>query len=315
MGVVHEEGTNRLRALSGRVLIGRAASCSVPIAEGSVSAEHAVVYWQDGWYVRDLASRNGTYLDGQRLEPGTSVLWGRAQILVFGGARPWTLMDDGPPGLVVVPRIAGNLDTRRATCSRLGLLGLPDRGEPLVTFRERGGNWVVETEATEEPAEDRAEITIGGRTWQVLVPGRAHDVAETSNLSAAPQIRLHTSRLYLRVSPDEERVRMEMHLNTGVRKLRRRSHGYLLVTLARLRLRDRQRGLAADDAGWVETEQLLAMLKLNRSALNTLVYRAREQFSGLGLPDGGEIITRRPSMDLIRIGVEDLVVETAEVPR
>ncbi len=71
---------------SGHLLIGRSQNCSVrfdPYAEKIVSSQHAFIYsGDDGFYVRDNGSTNGTYLNGQpitkaRLSDGDVIVFGR----------------------------------------------------------------------------------------------------------------------------------------------------------------------------------------------------------------------------------------------
>jgi hypothetical protein len=52
-------------------LLGRSVVCSFPLPLASVSRFHAVVgYCRDrGFYVLDLRSRNGTYVNGERIQP------------------------------------------------------------------------------------------------------------------------------------------------------------------------------------------------------------------------------------------------------
>lgn len=49
--------------------IGRAPECDVVITEPAISRQHAEVRWQyGGWQLIDLGSRNGTYLDGVKIQ-------------------------------------------------------------------------------------------------------------------------------------------------------------------------------------------------------------------------------------------------------
>lgn len=52
------------------VLIGRGLDCTIVVDDGDVSRKHAEIFTRDGgatWFVRDLESANGTYLNGDRI--------------------------------------------------------------------------------------------------------------------------------------------------------------------------------------------------------------------------------------------------------
>ena len=74
-----------------RVTIGRSQENDVDLADGRVSRLHAVLERVAGvWCVRDLSSRNGTFVNGDRvngerpLHPGDELLVGRTQLLFRG---------------------------------------------------------------------------------------------------------------------------------------------------------------------------------------------------------------------------------------
>ena len=57
------------RCFTGTVRIGRDPECELSVTERSVSKVHAEVRCEEGqWWIVDLQSRNGTYLDGERIE-------------------------------------------------------------------------------------------------------------------------------------------------------------------------------------------------------------------------------------------------------
>ena len=59
------------------LIIGRASSNEIPIADERSSRRHAEIFFELGeWKVRDLGSRNGTYVDGQKLEEAKSLAAG-----------------------------------------------------------------------------------------------------------------------------------------------------------------------------------------------------------------------------------------------
>jgi pSer/pThr/pTyr-binding forkhead associated (FHA) protein len=73
-----KEGENR---------IGRAADCSIVIQGSTVSSRHAVIYKEGGaWYIKDLGSKNGTYVRGnritaERLTSGCTVKLGQVEMV------------------------------------------------------------------------------------------------------------------------------------------------------------------------------------------------------------------------------------------
>ena len=56
------------RAETDRLLIGRHHACDVVVANPTVSRRHAQLTWRDGvWILQDLASKNGTAVNGERV--------------------------------------------------------------------------------------------------------------------------------------------------------------------------------------------------------------------------------------------------------
>jgi hypothetical protein len=70
------------------LLVGRHDACDVVVGHPSVSRKHARLSFRDGhWVLRDLASTNGTRVNGKRvvrcrLEPGDRLSLGSADLLV-----------------------------------------------------------------------------------------------------------------------------------------------------------------------------------------------------------------------------------------
>jgi MoxR-like ATPase len=53
----------------GRLIIGRGDECDIRLNQGSISRQHAVLDYIDGsWYVEDLGSQNGVFVDGEKVE-------------------------------------------------------------------------------------------------------------------------------------------------------------------------------------------------------------------------------------------------------
>jgi S-DNA-T family DNA segregation ATPase FtsK/SpoIIIE len=93
--LVVDDGTSiATRRLGRRVLVGRALTADVRIDDPAVSRLHARIEMRDdGVYVEDLGSRNGTTIngvsaDGQRLAAGDEIRIGAASI-IFRGVGTW----------------------------------------------------------------------------------------------------------------------------------------------------------------------------------------------------------------------------------
>ena len=67
--VIAEQG-NRLASvpLQGNLQVGRADACQIKLSDTYVSSFHARIFSRDGeWYVEDLGSTNGTYMNQRRV--------------------------------------------------------------------------------------------------------------------------------------------------------------------------------------------------------------------------------------------------------
>lgn len=70
-------GGRRETRISGPVTIGRSPSATIPIDDKTLSREHTQVYGQNGrYYVKDLDSKNGTYLNGQLIRQAEALKHG-----------------------------------------------------------------------------------------------------------------------------------------------------------------------------------------------------------------------------------------------
>ena len=92
--VVDDRSTITTRRFGRRVLVGRAPTADVRIDDPRVSRLHARIEMRDdGIYVEDLGSRNGTSVNGVasaavRLAPGDEIGIGAASI-IFRGVGTW----------------------------------------------------------------------------------------------------------------------------------------------------------------------------------------------------------------------------------
>ncbi|MBX9693001.1 MAG: FHA domain-containing protein [Cyanobacteria bacterium] len=58
--------TNERVTLEKAVMIGRAPENEIVLPDdGYVSAEHAKIFWENGWWIEDVNSSNGTYVNDE----------------------------------------------------------------------------------------------------------------------------------------------------------------------------------------------------------------------------------------------------------
>lgn len=82
----------RLRRTDGKVfqlrthtVVGRAPCAQLTLSSRSVSFEHAAIHHLDGtWHVRDLASKNGTFVNGKRIDDGKRMTLKPGDVVAFG---------------------------------------------------------------------------------------------------------------------------------------------------------------------------------------------------------------------------------------
>ena len=90
-------------------------------------------------------------------------------------------------------------------------------------------------------------------------------------------------------------------------ELPERKFHYVLVVLARQRLKDALAGHPDRECGWLDREALYQMLRTDRESLNTDVSRARKQLAVLGVAGARDLI--EVWGDARRIGVARLQVD------
>ncbi|MDY3555889.1 HD domain-containing protein [Gemmata sp. JC717] len=153
----------RLRGLSGEIKgqvwesdtqlrAGRIGTLEIVLDDSSVSRRHAeVLHGDDGWYVRDVGSTNGTYVNGVRIGPGEQPLKSR-DIVQFGKVAVIVELTDaveGPPSNQhVVAAAVSSFDEgiRRLAYDRNHM---PRAGEQMLALL-RAGHHFVNTQSEDQ---------------------------------------------------------------------------------------------------------------------------------------------------------------------
>lgn len=287
-------------------LIGREPSAPLRLDDVSVSWRHASLRWTGlAWELQDLGSRNGTFVDGERILPGSRVLLRLGSRLRFGSqAGEWHLVDADPP----LPS-AWDVETGERIFAEDGLIALPNAEEPEVSiYCQADGSWVAERAALVWEPKPLEVVAIGPRQFRFEPGGAVHETWS----SRVDQLTPATIALEFVVSRNEEQVDLTVVHPARRIALRPRAHGYMLLTLARLRAEDqRDSSIPATSQGWVHQEQLVKMLATSPPQLAVDIFRARKQFSEAGIADAAQIVERRPTSHELRIGVANLAIDVA----
>ena len=299
MGVLEHPATGRREPLASDLLVGRDAACFVRLSDARASGVHARLRWTGlAWAVRDLGSRNGTWLNRERLDGVDERVVPPGATLDFGhtGER-WVLASSAPPVALALCLSSG----ARVEASR-ELLALPSEENPEVVVCYDGQNWQLEQDAASRAVADQELVTVGNEPWRLFLPMVAESTRQTDD--SLPD--LACTDACFRVSQDEEHVDLTFRWPGGEVYLEPRAHLYALLTLARERLAatDQPDG----ERGWLAVDRLAKMLGTDRKTLNVHLWRAREQVARVGFLDANMLFERRHTSAQIRIGLSQITI-------
>jgi hypothetical protein len=309
MASLRHVSTGKTHLLEPHHVVGRGLTCNLRLTPVYVSAQHAELRWvQHRWELRDLASRNGTFLNGERLKAGEEYAAGKGARVAFGSLdEQWELVDAFAPPVMAVP-----VDGGEPVAMEGELLALPSGEDPAVTIyrAEPGpggglGGWLREdSNHSVVPIANLQVFSCGGRSWKFCCT----EDTSTYRFPFATEVALRHVHLVFRVSRDEETVHVQMHVGDRSIDLGARAHNYLLVMLARQRLKDREDGHPETACGWIDYEDFSHDPRMVPQQVSIDVFRLRKQFAGAEVIDAAGIVERRPMTRQLRIGVEKLTV-------
>jgi hypothetical protein len=290
----HKSNQRRV-ILSAEHVIGRLPTSTLVLDASFVSTAHALVRWNGQvWELRDLGSRNGTFLNNRRIAVGEFVALERGALLTFGAnSETWELVDAAPPVPCAVP-----LDGGEASPCEDGAIIIPTASDSFATIYFEAGSWQLELPDAMFSLAPGQLFEVAGRQWRLECP-LAPAATEAANES---QWSLSEALLAFHVSSDEEHVALAVHCGGCVKQLGERNGFYLALILARQRLRDTQ--VHALEAGWVDVDSLLQMIPCygSYSALNVEIFRLRRALAQAGARDPSSIVERRRGQ--VRFGTD-----------
>jgi len=270
VAVLRAAEPGRSLPLPAHCVIGRARACDLVLAEKSVSGQHAAIEWTGGeWELRDLGSRNGTYLDNKKLTGGARAVLTAGMRLRFGlDAAVWTLLDVAPPQLM-----ARHLGTGEHRIADGGYLVLPEVSSSACSL-----------------------------SLNVHLPTSAFGTFKDSEQA----LLLAHLRLSFQFTRDEEHVELTAWSGDRSLFLQARAHHYPLLLLARRRLADQASGVPEPEQGWIRQDELTRMLRMDDNHLNISIHRARTQLGQQGVLDAAALVQRRSGTRQLRIGAGQL---------
>ncbi|WP_437785980.1 FHA domain-containing protein [Sorangium sp. So ce1097] len=304
MALLIQADGSRGVALAAHCLVGRSSACTLRLDDPLASAEHARLSFVGGaWSVRDLGSRNGTWLNGDRLPRGATRPLAAGDRLAFGNpGAAWVLADASSP-VAMARRLATGAVLAAADG---GMLALPSPAAlAACIFEGREGLWIAEVDGEARPVRDGEVLHVAGEPFMLHLP-LAQDATVDANAARPGLVELALS---LRVSRDEDHVEVSVALPGGAHVLPPRAHHYTLLTLARARLRDQAApGLAEPQRGWRFVDDLCRSLAMEESRLNVEIYRIRQDFAALGVHDATGVVERRRGSRQVRLGTAQVAI-------
>jgi len=270
--------------------IGRGPSNDLVLTDDAVSWHHAQLWLEGGApWLRDLGSRNGTFVNGQRclgaskLASGDTVRLGPLLELVVQGASDGMVsrfqvrhLEDVEAGLRLLVATDRFLIGSGSDCD-LRLPEGPKRAATLL-LHDNGELWLGTSEGDRQVGMGEAFL-VGGRKLRVVE--EALDHAPTVDFGAVGypyELRLSSGHDGPQATITEPSVRRELLL-TGNR-------GILLYVLGQQLAKHRDRGTPTSEEGWCDTEAVIVgVWGRNKGAsnhLNVLVHRTRQQLERQG---------------------------------
>lgn len=289
-----------IRLIHDDTIIGRSSQCGLQLSAIDVSKEHAAMRWTGStWELRDLNSRNGTFVNGRALRAMERVPIDVGTQIAFGQDELWVCVDATAP----MPRATAIDAGEPRVITAPSLLCFGDDEAGAVICRNGQGRWVLEHLGRTDAVHSGDELELGGRTWRLSLPAFDATTAFTDGSRSVLAARLHF------FAPPDQPLRLEVNVGGETIALKRRSHHQVLLTLARIRLADLARGLRRHAAGWSEDAALLDVLGCTRNFINVNVFRARKEFEQLGFDDASCIVERMPGTGKLRLGAGRVEIE------
>lgn len=273
MAILINHLTNKRISLRPHHIFGRRKDRVDTYIEGKeISLMHASIRWEDSKWVIVDHSKNGTWIDGVLIKTGESIELRTSNNIAFSrtGKHTWRVAELGKPNAVLV-----SMSEMETVHELTNFHVFPDEQNPMVSlYKSEQGIWLCEDQEKTYALEHGAIIYAGSQVLQFFNGG---EIDSTLDRVGMKLIGARDIQFKFFVSLDEEHTLLRVTCDGKEINLGERVHHYLLITLARLRLKDAKKGLDINSQGWVEKEKLCAMLGMDQAYVNIQIYRARKQ--------------------------------------
>lgn len=280
MAFLLDTSTNHYIPLAPHHTFGRLRnSVDTPLDKPYISKLHTTIEWRGHhWFIKNLG-RNGTHVNGLRLPLHHNQALTEGDKIHFAELTdpPFIVQDLSPPSDVLWP-INPQSKPQPIVLDRYHVL--PNEEAPRISLYKDKQQWFIEP--IDHNGEQAAQALKSGdivkcepMSWQLLQA----DVYGPTEAKSLHSQELNEFTFNFELSQDEEMTQLTLSQGEQTIDLGVRTHHYLLVQLARHRLRDCEQGVAECEQGWVYTEQIVKELGLDETHLNIQIYRVRKQIS------------------------------------
>jgi len=276
MAIIKFNTTGALAPLMCHHVIGRRHPA---LSEPTISSEHLTIRWSRGdWHIRDM-SKNGTWLNGEKLSNRHDAILRVNDRLSLASPteNQLTLCDGSPPQACLVPYVenAGSLGKLKRVILLEDAPILPLQLAPGVFIHQRGvDEWWVERAEHYQRLEHGQILCVGRATWTFwhMKNWELTQQYDRKTLASNDAITLRFN-----CSLNEEHVVVKLIYESRVMDLGERTHHFLTLTLARKWQTDAEAGIVSSERGWIAMEELSDMLALEVAHINIQIFRARKQ--------------------------------------
>ena len=279
MGVIKNLATEKCVLLHHEHVFGRKAEQVYTVIKGpDISRSHATIRWTGHkWVVQDH-SLNGT-LCNQHLVHRASADLKKGDKITFGtiDGSKWEMVNDEAP----ISYLQSTSPPKEvlAMAARPGIL-TPDH-DGVSFYLGHDGSWKAEMMGMVIDLVDGAKLKLGGKELQFIA-----NRGFTSTINLLKQT--SKARFVFHLSPDEERISIEIKDTDWSLNMGERVHNYLLLLLLRKRIADMKAEVNSPRfQGWMDMEDVTKDMgkefrkEIDEYKVNLHIHRIRKQLTNL----------------------------------